>query len=424
MTTIFALLIIAISYLFISTEWINKMIAALLGGFIFIMARFLTQEEAFSYIDWNVIFLLIGMMIVVAVLKDTGIFQYMAIKTAKSAHGKPVRILILLFLVTAFVSAFLDNVTTVMMMIPMVLLLTQELKITPIPFIINLTIASNIGGTATLIGDPPNILIGSRAKLSFMDFVLNMTPPVLIIMLVSTALLWLFYHKRMRVSNKDRAKLMEYNERSLIVKPLLLRRSLIVVGIMLVLYISQEFLGLEAATIAMGTAMVLLLMNNRKHVEQTLTHDVDWVMLLFFMGLFMLVGGLDKTGFLDVVANKIVHLGNNNPRNISLIVIWFSAVTSAIMGSVPIVATLIPTLKEVQQVMGATGGNTIWWSLALGSCLGGMGSPLGLTSNIVAIGISNRNGFRISFWGFLKYGLVYMFISLIIASVYVVVRYF
>ncbi len=424
MTMTFALIIVVISYLFITTEWINKMIAALLGSFVFVLAGLIGQEDAFAYIDWNVIFLLIGMMIVVDIIKDTGVFQYAAIKTAKAARGKPIWIMILLFIVTAFVSAFLDNVTTVMMMIPMILLLTQELKITPVPFIINTTIASNIGGTATLIGDPPNILIGSKANLTFMDFVFNMTPPVLIIMFISITILWLFYHKRLKVSNRDRAKLMEYDDRSMIVKPVLLRRSLYIVGLMLVGYVLQGVLGLEASTIAMSTALVLLIINDKKKVEHTLMHGVDWETLLFFIGLFMLVGGLHKSGFLELVAHKIVILGNNNPRNISLILLWFSGITSAILGSVPMVATLIPTVKEIYQVIGAANGNALWWSLALGACLGGMGTPLGLTSNIVTIGIAKRNGIHISFLQFLKYGLIYMSFSFVIATVYVLVRYF
>ncbi|MDD2331724.1 MAG: ArsB/NhaD family transporter [Candidatus Cloacimonetes bacterium] len=424
MTMTYALLVVGISYLFIATEWINKMTAALLGSFIFVIAGLIGQEDAFSYIDWNVIFLLIGMMIVVAVLKDTGVFQYAAIKTAKAARGKPIRILIMLFIVTALISAFLDNVTTMLMMIPMILLLSQELKLQPMPFIINICIASNIGGTATLIGDPPNILVGSRAKLSFMDFIFNMTPPVLLIMAISIAMIWFFYHKKLKVSNRDRAKLMEYNENSMIVKPLLLRRSLIVVGLLLVGFVLQGALGLEASTIAMCAAMIMLIINDKKKVEQTLMHGVDWETLLFFIGLFMLVGGLHKSGFLELVAHKIVILGNNDPRNISVILLWFSGITSAVLGSVPMVATLIPTVKEIYQVLGVNDGNALWWSLAMGSCLGGLGSPLGLTSNIVTIGIAKRNGIHISFWQFFRYGLIYMSYSFAIATVYVLIRYF
>ncbi len=418
-----ALVIMGITYLFIITEWINKMTAALLGSFAFVLGGIMTQEQAFSHIDWNVVFLLIGMMIVVSILKETGVFQFVAIKTAKAAGGRPVWILILLFLVTTLISAFLDNVTTVMLLIPVVLLITQELKISPYPFIINTAIASNIGGTATLIGDPPNILIGSKTSLTFMDFIFNLTPPVLIIIFISIAMIWVFYNKRIKVSNRDRAKLMEYNERNMIKDTKLLRCSLYAITAMLALFSFQGVLGLESATIAMSTALVMLIFSNRRYVEKIL-NDVDWVTVFFFMGLFMIVGGLSETGILKTIAQWIVRVADNDRRLISLAIVWVSGIASAAMGSVPLVTTMIPVIRDVNLALGRDSGDVLWWALALGSCLGGLGTPVGAASNIVSIGIANRNGFRIKYRQFLKYGLIYMTLSLGVSSAYILIRYF
>ena len=419
-----AIAIFGFTYVLIMTEWVNKMTAALFGGFLVVMLRLVGQEEAFAAVDWNVIFLLIGMMMVMSVLKETGLFEYLAIKTAKAAKAKPIRIMLFMFFVTAFVSAFLDNVTTVMMLVPIALLIASELKISPIPFIITMAIASNIGGTATMIGDPPNIMIGSATDYTFMEFIYHLTPVILLIVISSLGITWLLYHKKMVVTNENRARLMEFNEANLIKNQKLLVRSLIVVGLMLLAFMLQSTLKLEISTIAMIAGLTLLIINNRKHVDQVLIHDIDWQTILFFCGLFMLVESLIATGVMDIAAKKIISSTGGNLKTTSFIILWFSGIFSAIVDNVPFVATMIPLLEKIGHGVSREAMNPVWWSLSLGACLGGNGTLIGASANIVSVGIANRNGFHITFKDFTKIGVIYMLNSLLISTVYIWIRYF
>jgi len=337
---VIALVIFLLTYFFIITEWINKMTIVLLGGFLVVIFQVMPQHIAFSYIDWNVIFLLIGMMIIMGVVKETGVFQYIAIKTAKIAKGSPIRIMLMMFCVTAAISAILDNVTTVIILIPVNILIASELGITPVPFIITQVLASNIGGTATLIGDPPNILIGSANGLSFIDFVYNLTPVIIIITIVSLLIIYLTYHKHMHVSNQRKARIMEYNDKLLITNKALLWKSVIVIFILMVGFIVQDIIHFSSSTIAMTSALVLLIMSNRKEVEQIITKSIDWVSLFFFMGLFMIVGGLNESGLIKIAAPFLVKLTNSNFKVASIAMVWVSGLMSSIMGSVPFVATM------------------------------------------------------------------------------------
>lgn len=421
---IVALLIFGLAYLLIMTEWVNKMTAALLGGFLVVVTRIITQERAFLAVDWNVIFLLIGMMLVMGVLKETGIFQYIAIKTAKLAQAKPLRIMLFMFFVTAFVSAFLDNVTTVMILVPIALLIATELKITPIPFIITMAIASNIGGTATMIGDPPNILIGSATDYTFMDFIYHLTPAIVIIIITSLGITYLMFRKGMKVTNENRARMMEYREDNLIANRKLLHKSLIVVFIMLACFMLQDKLGLEISTIAMTAGLILLLMSDRKHVEKALLHDIDWATIFFFIGLFMIVESLIETGFINLVSQKIVQLSGNNLKTTSMIILWFSGIFSAIIDNVPFVTTMIPLIKDIGANFTPDAMHPVWWALSLGACLGGNGTLIGASANIVSVGIAHRNGYQIKFWDFTKIGLIYTLNSLLISTLYIWIRYF
>lgn len=421
---IVALLIFGLAYLLIMTEWVNKMTAALLGGFLVVVTRIITQERAFLAVDWNVIFLLIGMMLVMGVLKETGIFQYIAIKTAKLAQAKPLRIMLFMFFVTAFVSAFLDNVTTVMILVPIALLIATELKITPIPFIITMAIASNIGGTATMIGDPPNILIGSATDYTFMDFIYHLTPAIVIIMITSLGITYLMFRKGMKVTNENRARMMEYREDNLIANRKLLHKSLIVVFIMLACFMLQDKLGLEISTIAMTAGLIMLLMSDRKHVEKALLHDIDWATIFFFIGLFMIVESLIETGFINLVSQKIVQLSGNNLKTTSMIILWFSGIFSAIIDNVPFVTTMIPLIKDIGANFTPDAMHPVWWALSLGACLGGNGTLIGASANIVSVGIAHRNGYQIKFWDFTKIGLIYTLNSLLISTLYIWIRYF
>ncbi|PKN73568.1 MAG: hypothetical protein CVU50_02300 [Candidatus Cloacimonetes bacterium HGW-Cloacimonetes-3] len=419
-----SILIFGFTYVLIMTEWVNKMTAALLGGFVVVTLRLVGQERAFGAVDWNVIFLLIGMMMVMSVLKETGVFQYVAIKTAKAAKAKPIRIMLFMFAVTAFISAILDNVTTVMMLIPIALLIASELKISPVPFIITMAIASNIGGTATMVGDPPNIMIGSATDYTFTDFIYHLTPVIIIIMISSLGLTYLLFRKKMTVTNENKARLMEFSEDNLIRNRKLLHRVLVVVGIMLTAFLFQSRLKMEISTIAMLAGLVLLIINNRKKVDSVLIHDIDWATILFFIGLFMIVESLIATGVMDIAAKKIISSTGGNLKTTSFIILWFSGIFSAIVDNVPFVATMIPLIQKIGAGIPRELMHPVWWSLSLGACLGGNGTLIGASANIVSVGIANRNGFHISFKDFTKIGLIYTLNSLIIATLYIWIRYF
>lgn len=420
-----ALAIFGVTYLLIITEWINKMLAALMGGFAIILTGIVNQKVAFAAIDWNVIFFLIGMMLVISVMRQTGVFMYLAIRIAKMAKGKPLAIMVLMYLLTTVISAFMGSVTTIMILVPIVLLIASELKITPIPFIITMVIASNAGGAATMIGDPPNILIGSATDYNFMDFLLNLTPPIIVVTITSVGLIWLLYRKGMVVSNANRAKLMAYNENNLIKSPFLLRTSLIVLALMLFALALQEVLHIETATIAMTAGLFLLVISDRKRVEHILSSDVDWVTIFFFMGLFIIVESLVETGFINMIAEGVMRVTHGEPRSTSMVILWVSSIFSAFIDNVPFVAAMIPVLERLGTLIGNPDVmHPVWWSLALGTCLGGNGTLIGASANIVAVGIANRNGFHISFKEFTKIGMIFMLHSIVISTAYILLRYY
>ncbi|HNQ43300.1 MAG TPA: ArsB/NhaD family transporter, partial [Candidatus Cloacimonadota bacterium] len=373
----------------------------------------------------NVIFFLIGMMLVISVLRQTGLFMYLAIRIAKLAKARPLPIMMLMFLLTTVISAFLGSVTTIMILVPIALLMSSELKISPIPFIITMVIASNGGGAATMIGDPPNILIGSATDYTFMDFLINLTPPVIIITIASLGLIWLLYRKGMRVSNENRAKLMSYDENKLIRNKPLLITSLIILGIMLAAFSLQGVLGLETATIAMSAGLLLLAVSNPHKVENILANDIDWVTIFFFIGLFMIVESLVVTGFIDMIANTVMGITKGEPRTTSMVILWLSSIFSAVIDNVPFVAAMIPMIERLGVLIGNSEVmHPIWWSLALGTCLGGNGTLIGASANIVAVGIANRNGFHITFKEYTKIGAVFTLNAVIISTIYILFRYF
>jgi len=420
-----ALAIFGLTYVLIITEWINKMLAALMGGFVIILTGIVHQDVAFRAIDWNVIFFLIGTMLVISVLRQTGLFMYLAIRIAKLAKARPLPIMMLMFLLTTVISAFLGSVTTIMILVPIALLMSSELKISPIPFIITMVIASNGGGAATMIGDPPNILIGSATDYTFMDFLINLTPPVIIITIASLGLIWLLYRKGMRVSNENRAKLMSYDENKLIRNKPLLITSLIILGIMLAAFSLQGVLGLETATIAMSAGLLLLAVSNPHKVENILANDIDWVTIFFFIGLFMIVESLVVTGFIDMIANTVMGITKGEPRTTSMVILWLSSIFSAVIDNVPFVAAMIPMIERLGVLIGNSEVmHPIWWSLALGTCLGGNGTLIGASANIVAVGIANRNGFHITFKEYTKIGAVFTLNAVIISTIYILFRYF
>ena len=413
------------TYILIITEVINKMLASLIGAFLLILTGILSQDIALRAIDWNVIFFLIGMMLVIAVLRRTGIFMYIAIKTAKLARGNPLLIMMLMFVVTAFSSAFLGSVTSIMILIPIILLICNELKITPVPYIITMVVASNMGGAATMIGDPPNIIIGSATDYDFLDFIFNLTPAIILATIACLGLMWVMYHGKLKVSRENRARMMSYKEEGLIKDKRMLKISLITVAVMLVLLALESTLKIGTASISMSAGLFLILVGQRNDIEHIMVHEVDWVTLFFFVGLFIIVEGLVQTGFISLLAHKVLELTHNQARPTSMAILWLSGILSAFIDNVPFVATMIPLIKQIGTVISQPNlMDPIWWSMSLGTCLGGNGTLIGASSNVVAIGIAKKNGLNISFMEFTKVSVAYTILSLIISSVYILIRYF
>jgi Na+/H+ antiporter NhaD/arsenite permease-like protein len=418
-----ALALFLIIYIIISTDKINKTIVALLGGSVFIFLGIIGQEEAFRIIDWNVIFLLISMMVIIGITKTTGLFQFVAIKTAKAVQGDPMKILILLSLITAVFSAFLDNVTTVLILSPVTILIAVELGISPVPFIICQAIASNIGGTATLIGDPPNIMIGSAAKLDFMSFLVHLGPIILVILAAFSGIIVLLFRKQMVVSNERKARIMDFDEsKSLENKPLLVK-CIIVLVLTVAGFLFHGSLGVEASTVAMFAAALLMLLSGKHELEEFFK-DIEWGTIFFFIGLFILVGGLVELGWIKKCADFLMGITRGNLPLTSFLLIWISGILSAVVDNIPYVATMIPLVQDISAAIGPEAAQPLWWSLSLGACLGGNATLVGASANVVSASIATKNGYPVSFLDFTKYGLIVTFVSLVLCTAYVLIRYF
>lgn len=421
MTMMFvALGIFIVLYLIISFELINKTVIALFGASLFLVLKVIGEEEAFRVIDWNVIFLLISMMIIVGITRKTGLFQYVAIKAAKLAKGEPVVILIFLIMITAVFSAFLDNVTTVLIIVPVTILIAVELNVSPIPFVISMAVASNIGGTATLIGDPPNIMIGSSAGLDFMQFLVTLGPPVLISLFLYISILYFHYRKKMRVSTERKARIMEFDEKKALENKPLLIKSLSVLSFVIAGFLLHGFLKLEASAIAMFGAAVLMLIAGINDVDE-LFRDIEWGTIFFFVGLFILVGGLVETGAIKLAAEYVLGLTKGNITTTSVLLIWVSGLFSALVDNIPYVATMIPLVKDIGLSLGNEAITPLWWSLAMGACLGGNGTLVGASANVVSAGISEKSGYKITFLTFTKFGFGFMVLTLAVTTVYTLV---
>ena len=415
-----AVAVFVLAYGMIMAEKLHRAMVSLAGAVLIVLFGILTQEEAFAGIDWNTIGLLVGMMIIVGITRRSGIFEFLAIWAAKVSKGRPVMLLVLLTAITAFLSAFLDNVTTVLLIVPVTFAITDQLKLNPMPFLICEVIGSNIGGTATLIGDPPNILIGSATHLGFNDFIINLAPVVLIIMPVIISLMVLIYGRSFQVDEADQQKVMAMNEWDAIRDWVILKRSLAALALTILGFFLHQALHLESATIALAGA-VLLMIVTREEPEDVLL-SVEWPTLFFFMGLFVMVEGLVKTGVITNLAQQALVLTQGNFPLTAILILWVSAFASAIVDNIPFVAAMIPQLKD----MGAISGmpmDPLWWSLALGACLGGNGTLIGASANVVVAGIAERNGFKITFWGFTKIGMPLMIVSVTIATGYIYLRY-
>lgn len=409
-------------YVALTTEVVNKTAAALLGAVLMVILGIIGQERAYEHIDWNVIFLLIGMMIIMNITKRTGLFQYVAIKVAKFARGEPLSILVLLSLITALFSAFLDNVTTVLIIIPITILIAVELGITPVPFVVTLAIASNIGGTATLIGDPPNIMIGSAAGLSFLDFIVNLTPVILMILVVFCAMVALFFRKQLQVSNERKARIMAFDETKAIEDRPLLIKSLIVLAAVVVAFLFHGVLRLEPSTIALGGAVTLLVISGEKEIDHIFA-EIEWSTVFFFIGLFMVVGTLVDQGIMSTVSSWLIRITSGHLRSTQFLILWVSGILSAVVDNIPFVATMIPLIQDMGDQLGHLAVEPLWWALSMGACLGGNGTLIGASANVVSAGLSAKSGHPVTFWDFTKYGAIFMLMSLVVCSLYVYLRY-
>ncbi|GAA2859693.1 ArsB/NhaD family transporter [Nonomuraea rubra] len=413
------------AYALIATEKIHRVAAALGGAGIMLAIHATGAEAAFfsehSGIDWNVIFLLLGMMIIVGVLKQTGVFEYLAIWAAKRARGRPFRLMVLLVLITAGASALLDNVTTVLLIAPVTFLVCERLAINPIPFLIAEAMASNIGGAATLVGDPPNIIIASRGGLSFNDFLIHMAPMVLVLMSVFIGLCYLLFGRTFRYDAERAAEVMALNEREAIADRRLLWQSLAVLALVLAAFVLHPVLHYEPSVVALLGAGVLVAAT-RVTTEQAIA-EVEWPTLVFFAGLFVMVGALVETGVIGELSRAAVAATNGRLEVTTMGVLGLSAVLSAVVDNIPYVATMSPIVEQLVQAGGNGAAQVLWWALAFGADLGGNATAVGAAANVVVLGIAARNGTPISFWQFTKYGLVVTVVTVVLVAPYLWLRY-
>ena len=429
---ILATSILVISYIILFTEKLNRAVVALLGASVMIFTGILTQTSALAGIDFNTISLLIGMMIIVGIAEKSGMFQYVAIKSAKIVKASPRGLLIMLSVVTAVFSAILDNVTTVLLIVPVTFQITRNLKLNPYPFLILEIFASNIGGTATLIGDPPNILIGSALNLSFMDFVKELTLIVVINMVVLIAVFDFIFGRKMLASETDKAKIMKINEKDSITNYNLLYKSLGVLALTIIGFISAEYIHINNGTIALfGAALLLMLYTlGDKHQERDQKVEdafslVDWTTIFFFCGLFSIVYGLEVAGVLELLGQKFIEITEGSIKKATFLVLWVSAIVSTAIDNIPFVATMIPLLKTMEPSMGGREAMMpVWWALSLGSCFGGNGSLIAASANVIVAGFATREGHPISFIRFLIWSIPVMLVSVTMAMIYLYLIHF
>ncbi|MBC7223505.1 MAG: ArsB/NhaD family transporter [Anaerolineae bacterium] len=410
--------IFLVTYGLIITERVHRTVAALLGGMAMILVGIIPQEQAFHAIDWNVIFLLAGMMALANVLRETGLFQWIAVQAVRLGRGEPFRILVILSVVTAVASALLDNVTIVVLVAPVTLFAASSLRLSPVPFLIAEILASNIGGTATLIGDPPNILIGSAAGIDFVTFAAHMAPITLLILLALLVLARFLFKAELEPGQRGVGDVEALEEAALMSRPDLLRKGLVVMVGVLLGFLAHGALHLEPATIAMTGATVLLLWT--RHDPHHVLRDVEWTTLFFFIGLFITVEAVVEVGIIEAVARGALRLTGGSLPLTSMLLLWLSAMASGVVDNIPYTATMIPVVRSLGEAMPVM---PLWWSLALGACLGGNATLVGASANVVVASLAERSGHPIRFGQFLRYGATTTAMSLVLASVYVWLRY-
>ncbi len=429
---IVAVSVFAMCYIILFSEKVNRAIVAILGAAVMILTGVLSQTSALEGIDFNTLSLLIGMMIIIGTAEKSGLFEYVAIWSAKKVKANPRGLLIVLAIVTAVFSAFLDNVTTVLLIAPITIKITKQLKINPYPYLLLEIFTSNIGGTATLIGDPPNILIGSALKLSFMDFVKELSPIVITCMIIIVAIFDFFWKKTLVASAENRMQVMLLQEKEAIRKPNLLKKSLFVLFLVILGFVTAEETHISNGIIALsGAGLILFLYTIGKNQDvrdqrvEKIFADIDWTTIFFFTGLFVIVYGLEETGILKILGEKFLAITDNNLEKITILTIWVSAILSSIVDNIPFVATMIPMLKSMEE---SVGGREVmmpaWWALSLGACFGGNGTIIGASANVIIAGIASREGHPIKFLSFMKWSVPIMLLTIILSTIWLKIQYF
>ena len=416
---IVAVAVFVVVMITIMTEKLHRSLAAITGAMIVLALHVMPFDAAMEHIDFNTLGVLLGMMLFVSVVKLSGVFEFLAIKCARLAKGDPWKIMLLFVLLTAGLSAFLDNVTTVLLIGPMTLTVCKLLDVNPIPFFMTEILASNIGGTATLIGDPPNIMIGSAAGYSFFDFILYDAPAVAIILVAILGVFYALYGRKMNVDDEHKARIMELDEHAQIKNRRLLKQSVVMTALVVVGFMAHGALGLESCIIALGAAGIIMLISGES-IEEALS-NVEWTTLSFFAGLFVIVGALAETGVIGMLANGLIDATGGNVFITMLVLLIGSAVISSFLDNIPFVATMIPILLAME----STGMDVtpLWWAVSLGACLGGNGTLIGASANVVLSDISKKHGHEITFAKFFKTGFPIMLLTILIAGVYQVVRF-
>lgn len=423
MTTV-AVIIFVAAYVLIISEKVHRTIVGIVGAMLMIIFGIISQETAIHHIDFNTLGLLMGMMIIVNITSETGLFNFLAIWAAKKVKAQPTKLLVALSALTAVCSAFLDNVTTVLLTVPITFNIAAQLKVDVKPFLMAQIISSNIGGTATLVGDPPNIMIGSAVGLSFVDFIVNLTPLAIVIFVVTVAIMLALYGSKLRTQPELQDKVMRLNEYSQITDSLLLKKCLLVLAVTMSMFVMHGALHLETATAALTGAGLLLLItysHNEEMIAKVLS-KIEWLAIFFFAGLFVLVGALVETGVIKMLAAEAIKFTNGSVPATAILILWMSAIASAFIDNIPFVATLIPLIKDMGE-MGLANLEPMWWSLALGACLGGNGTLIGASANVVVASMAAQRGKPISFISFMKTAFPLMILSIIISTAYVWFRY-
>lgn len=419
-----ALMIFITVYAAIVTEKFNRTFLAVAGGLLMVLSGIVDVDDMLvKYIDWETIALLFSMMIIVSITSHTGLFEFIAVWLAQKVNGRPLLLLVSISALTAAGSAFLDNVTMVLLIVPIILNLTEILAVKPVPYLTAIIIFSNIGGTATLIGDPPNIMIGQVVDhLEFNDFLIHLAPVVLIVSCVVLMLIIFFYRHSLTVTEANRERLLALNPQDYLQKGTLLAKSISVLCLTIMGFLLHPFFHVELTTVAMAGALLIVLLTYRQHSLERVVRSVEWMTLFFFAGLFMLVGGLKESGLIDEMAKSIIYHTKGDLPTTAFFILWGSGLFSGFVDNIPFVATMIPIIQEFKDY-GVQNVDPLWWSLSLGACFGGNGTLIGASANVIVAGAASKNGQPLKFIQFLKVGFPVVMISLVISSFYLYFRY-